>query len=280
MTETKRRLRRPNRSVAHWVAALVLISFALFFSVSSVGASHHVPGEADPNLPDAAFEIYTHGRLFYSFDLLSGMLEYAGRFEDGNMEFRYQSVTIGGYYRLHRNVKAGAFYRLQFNVRHDDDWIEEGTSWLWADAAGRAEHILMADFTPRFQLSFLPGKNWLFSVKNRYEYNVNRAEHSLLVRPGLTYFLIRDREPVLNLSLQYATYLSLNFGAVPWYRHGPYFNVLYHLSPNLQIDIGASRQSIYWSESDQFLADFPTSTYADNIYSPWVVDVGFIIRLN
>ena len=258
----------------------MLIAVAFFLSAFAVGASHHTPGEADPVLPDAAFELHTHGRVFYSMDLLSGMLEYVGRFEDGDMEYRYQSITLGGYYRLHRNIKAGAFYRLQFNVRHDDDWIEEGTSWLWADTSGRAEHVVIADITPRFQLSFLPGENWLFSMKNRYEYNITQSEHSLLIRPGLTYFLISDREPVLNFTAQYATYLSFNFGAVPWYRHGPYFNVLYHVSSNLQIDVGVSRQSIYWSESEHFLADFPTSTYADNTYDPWIVDAGLIIRLH
>jgi len=245
---------------------------------ATVFASHHLPDEADPVLPESAFEIHTHGRLFYSNGDLSGMLEYAGRFEDADRVFRYQSVTLGGYYRLLPNLKAGALYRLQFNARHDDDWIEEGTTWLWAETSGRAEHVAIIDLTPRFLLNFLPGQNWVLSSKFRYEFNITNAQQSLLARPGLTYFQVRDREPVLNISAQYATYLSLNFGAVPWYRHGPYLNVLYHLSPNIQLDVSASRQWIYWSESEQFLADFPTVTYEQNVYSPWLVDVGFILR--
>lgn len=242
-------------------------------------ASHHLISEADPVIPAPAFEIHTHGRLFYALDDFSGLLEYVGRFEDEKLEYRYQSLTLGGYFRLHPNVKIGAFYRLQFNVRHDNDWIEEGPDWFWADTSGRAEHAAIIDVTPRILLPFLPGNNWVASIKSRYEYNFTNSQQTLLIRPGITYFWIRDREPVFTITAQYAAYLSLNFGAVPWYRHGPYLNALYHLSPNILLDVGISRQWIYWSESGQFLRDFPSQNYRENIYSPWIVDAGFIIRL-
>jgi hypothetical protein len=115
-------------------------------------------------------------------------------------------------------------------------------------------------------------------VKNRYEHNLSNGQHSMLVRPGITWFLVKDREPVLNVSAQYGTYLSLNFGARPWYRHGPYLSLLYHLHRNLQLGIAASRQWAYWSESGQFIADWPGETYENNVYSPWLVDVGVILR--
>jgi len=247
---------------------LVTIVVALATTASAFAA--HLP-----DIPETGFEIHTHGRLFYTAGDLSGMLEYVGRFEDVDREFRYQSVTLGGYYRLLPNLKAGAFYRLQFNVRHDNDWVADGADWLWTDAAGRAEHVAMVDLTPRF---LLPGGPVVVSSKFRYEFNFTNLEQSLLVRPGLTYFWVRDREPVLNVSAQYATYLSLNFGAVGWYKHGPYLNLLYHVSPNILLDVSASTQSIYWSESEDFLLEAPTGNYPQNVYSPWIVDVGFILR--
>ena len=259
--------------------AWCLAVFALVLTAIPAVASHHLPAESEPAIPDAAFEIHTHGRLFYSHNDLSAMIEYTGRFEDPELEFRYQNLTLGGYYRIHRNVKIGVFYKLQLNVRHDDDWVEEGPAWLWADTAGRFEHMAIADVTPRLLLPFLPGENWVTSFKIRYGYNFTNAQQTLLARPGITYFWIRDREPFLTLSAQYAAYFSLNFGAVPWYSHGPYINAIYHLSTNVLLDVGIRKQWIYWSESEQFIRDFPESEYSSNIYGPWILEAGVIFRL-
>jgi hypothetical protein len=258
-----RRLRRA-------AAGLAFVFLAVPFPLA---ASHL------PVIPGSGFEIYPHARLFYTFGDFSGMLEYTGRFEDTDLEYRYQSLTLGGYYRVHPNVKIGAFYRLQLNARHDDDWIVKEPIWIWADASRRLEHVGILDITPRFLLPFLPGKSWVASLKTRYEYNFSNSQQSLLVRPGITYFWIRDREPLLNVTAQYALYLSLNFGAVPWYRQGPYLNVAYHLTPNVMLDIGLSKQWIYWSESKEFVALFPGVKYPNNIYSPWIIDTGIIVRL-
>ena len=263
---------RPSR------AALVLALGLL--AVAGVVASHHTWDESDPVIADNVLEVQAHSRMFYSIGELDAMAEFIGRFEGESRDSVYRGITLGGYYRIHRNLKAGAFYRLQFGARHDDDWIEQDSAWLWTDASSRAEHLVILDATPRFLLGFLPGRNWVFSVKNRYEYNFSNSQQTLLVRPGLTWFWVRDREPVLNLSAQYGTYLSLNFGDLPWYRHGPYINLLYHALPNLQLDIGASRQWVYWSESEQFATDWPAASYEENLYSPWSVDVGMILKLN
>ena len=247
---------------------------ALFFAIVLPGGAAHLP-----KIPKTAFEIHTHGRLFFALENLSFMLEYVGRFEEADMEFRYQSFALGGYYRLHPNIKLGAFYKLQLNARHDDDWVKlpEG-GWEWIDASERFEHLGMVDLTPRIALDFLPGKNWVASLKSRYEYNFTQSLHTLLVRPGLSFFWVLDRQPFLNFALQYALYLSLNFGEVPWYRHGPYFNVLFHLSENILLDVGVSRQWLYWTESEDFLEGHPNENYTRNIYEPWIVDLGFILK--
>ena len=241
-----------------------------------------VPVQAEhlPEIRATGFEIHTHSRLFAHHGDLSGMVEYAGRFEDQDLELRYQSLTLGGYYRVHRNVKAGAFYRLQVGAHHDDDWVVTTyPQWDWRDTSGRLEHLLIVDVTPRFLLDFLPGRTWVGSVKNRYAYNFHNGQQTLLVRPGLTWFRMVNREPVLNVSIQYATYLSLNFGDRFWYRHGPYLNVLYHLTPFLQLDASLARQTVYWTESGEFRTRHPGETYGRNTYSPWVVDIGLIVML-
>ena len=238
-----------------------------------------VPAEHFPGIPETGVEVHNHGRLFYYNGDLSGMVEYVGRFEEPGLEYRYQSVTLGGYYRLHPNVKVGAFYRGLVGARHDDDWLDASPGWEWNDTRGRLEHLVMLDVTPRVLLEFLPGRSWVSSFKARYEYNLFNDDQTLLARPGVTWFWLVDRQPLLNVSAQYATYLSLNFGDTFWYRHGPYLNLLYHVAPWLQVDLSVGRQSTYWSESADFRRLHPGESYNNNVYSPWIFDLGMIVTL-
>jgi hypothetical protein len=64
----------------------------------------------------------------------------------------------------------------------------------------------------------------------RYFYNFFNNEQILLFRPGITYVLMADREPVVNFTLNYSLYFALNFGNAPVYSHGPYFTALGHLN--------------------------------------------------
>ncbi|MEX2444677.1 MAG: hypothetical protein WD492_13805 [Alkalispirochaeta sp.] len=250
---------------------LLMGILALIFSVASVSADHV------PSTPADGFEIQGHSRFFLYRDDLSTMVEYAGRFEDPGLGYR--SLTLGGYYRLHKNVKAGAFYRLQSGAQHDDDWVTTNPGWEWTDTSERLEHVAMFDLTPRFLLDFLPGGNWVFAVKSRYEYNFFDGQQVLFVRPGLTWFWIVDRRPVMNVSAQYATYFSLNFGDKVWYRHGPYLNLLYHVLPWLQLDASVAYQAAYWSESADFRDSHPNESYANNVDRSWILDLGVIVTL-
>lgn len=81
------------------------------------------------------------------------------RWEDEPTQFRYRSLTAGSYYRLSKHIKVGAFYRLQMGALHDDDWVFIDPGWNWDDTRGRFEHLFILDFSPRFQLNFLPGRN-------------------------------------------------------------------------------------------------------------------------
>jgi len=247
--------------------------FVVVLGVAAVSADHF------PSIPADGFEIQGHSRFFYYRDEISTMVEYIGRFEEPDLDFGYQSLTLGGYYRLHENVKAGAFYRVQAGARHDDDWVDTSPGWEWTDTSDRFEHLAILDLTPRFLVEFLPGANWVAAVKNRYAYNFFNGQQTLLVRPGLTWFWVVDREPVLNVSAQYATYFSLNFGDRAWYQHGPYLNVLYHVLPWLQIDASVAYQAVYWSESADFRASHPNESYPSNVYRPWTLDLGAIVTL-
>jgi hypothetical protein len=169
--------------------------------------------------------------------------------QDASRELRYRALTLGGYWRLHRNLKLGAFYRLQFGVRHDDDWVALNPGWAWRDTRERAEHVLILDASPRFGLDFLPGRDWVFMFKARYLYNTFNAQQSVLLKPGLSWFLLIDRQPVLNLSLSYEVYLPLNFGGTLVYQHYPYLNALWHMNPNLMLELGGAWKSAAWSTS-------------------------------
>jgi hypothetical protein len=63
-----------------------------------------------------------------------------------------------------------------------------------------------------------PGKNWVFMLKGRFLYNTFNSEMSVLARPELTYFLIVDRVPVLNVTASYEMYFPLNFGSTVLYQ--------------------------------------------------------------
>ena len=179
-------------------------------------------------------------------------LEILARLEDTNLEFRYRSLTLGSYYRIHRNIKLGLFYRLQQGARHDDDWIDLNPGWEWADTRERFENVLIFDISPRFLLDFLPGKSWVLMLKGRYLFNTFNLHHSIMLRPGLTFFLMHDREPLFNFSFNYSLYFALNFGSVAVYEQWPYLTVLFHLSPNIKLELSGSYRSVTWSTSQDF----------------------------
>ena len=262
--------------------AAVITGIAILLLSGPAFASHHLPEESMPPIPVNGIEASGFARLLLDFGDLDALASYSATYET-DRSILGQSFMAGGYYRVHPNLKLGAFYELAFGQRHDDDWIEIGEAWLWRDTSGRLEHTFIADVTPRFLVPFLPGESWVFSLKNRYELTVYDQDETVtrntaLIRPGLTWFFVRDREPVINVSVQYATYLSLDFGSTWWYRHGPYASVIYHLTPFVLLDLQVGTQWIYWSDSAEFLADFPTSTYDMPIYRPWLINLGVIVR--
>ena len=233
----------------------------LIAAAVTVVAALGVPADHIPVASDGFLELESRTSLLMDLGRFDPLVELEGRFEDTDLEFRYRSLTAGAYFRLLKNLKAGAFYRLQQGARHDDDWIEPSPGvWEWVDSRDRTEQVLILDVSPRFLLDFLPGKNWVFAVKNRYQYNIYNGQHSLLVRPGLTYFLLRNREPLLNFSLNYGLYIPLNFGETFLYEHEPYLSVLYHLNRNVKLELSGTYKTVIWSSSEDSLANWDTYT--------------------
>ncbi|MFW5850207.1 MAG: hypothetical protein ACOC3H_01855 [bacterium] len=258
---------------------------ALTIAAPFVALAQHVPGDGAPELPDPGFELSGHTRLFYDLGDTDAMFEYAARYDTDRSALAH-GLTAGAYHRIHRNVKIGGFYRLRIGERHDEDWVLADGEWIWRDTSGRPEHTFLADVTPRFLAEFLPGEDWVGAVKARYGLTLFReddelvAMSTLLVRPGLTWFWMRDREPVMNASIQYGLYLPLGFGDTWWYRHGPYANLVYHLTPDLMLNASAGIAWIHWTESADFDEEWPNNRYAEPVYRPWTIDVGVIYRLH
>ena len=273
--------RRPGR---RGFAAKPFLLGAFLIVLTTAGWTLHDPGDGAPLVPNPGFELTGYARLFYDLGDLDAMLHYLGRY-DTDRSAMMNSAMIGGYYRIHDNVKVGAFYKLAVGERHDEDWIESGSSWIWRDTSGRLEHTFHADVTPRFLLEFMPGRDWVLSIKNRYGITLFEEGgelvtlQTLLVRPGLTWFWVRDREPVLNVSVQYGVYASLDFGDTWWYRHGPYAQLIYHLAPDLMLGVDAGTNWIYWTESADFDRVWPNNGYTINVWRPWTIGVGVIYRL-
>lgn len=166
-------------------------------------------------------------------------LEIKGVFHGAEERFRYRSLSTGAYFRAAPWLKIGGFYRLQAGARNIEDWnvfLGPPDGHFWDETINRYEHLIYLDATPRFLLPKTPRKNWVFPIKTRYFYNFTMNHHSLLIRPGLTYVIMPDRRPLVNLTLNYNFYFALNYGESPLYAHGPYFSALGHLNDWLKIE--------------------------------------------
>ncbi len=235
-----------------------------------------------PTPPQGVVEYQGRSAVFLHMGSVELLAEGLGRLEGVDHVFRYRSVTVGGYYRPLANLKVGAFYRLQAGARHDDDWVVVSPPWIWAwqDPTGRLEHELLLDVSPRFQLDFLPGRNWVVMLKGRYVLNFTNGEQSVLVRPQLTYFWLIDREPFLNISLSYELYFPLNFGQTLIYQQYPYLDFIYHLTPNVMLELGGAFKSTAWSAGKPWRdAGWPLDGYPVT-FNSWVIAAGVLFSFS
>lgn len=253
------------------VAAVALLTILLY-----VGIAVPAPAQDDP--PEGFVELEMVSRLFLDVDDWDPMAELVGRFESEDFQFGYRALTLGTYYRIHENVKAGAFYRVQQGARHDEDWgVRYDGDLKRENTTDRTEQVLIADLTPRFLFDFLPGEDWVFALKNRYHFNLYNTNQSLLLRPQLTYFRIRNRQPVVNVTGAYGIYLALNFSDQLVYEHTPYLDVIYHLTDVTKLNAGVAWKTVHYAAEENTGRWDDTDYSADQ--SSWLLRVGVIFRV-
>ncbi len=170
----------------------------------------------------------------------------------GEVEQRQnQSYRVGGYYRLFKGTKIGAFLQRESGAYHDDDFELRMSKWWWANTNDRFENILIFDLTQRKLI-----KNWVAEIKLRYLYNISNENnfHTLKIRPGLTYFLMKDGRPWFNIFAQYEIYYPIkNYKKSMVYQDWLYFGGLYHLNDLVKIGSYISNHNeSWWIDSHEF----------------------------
>ncbi len=144
----------------------------------------------------------------------------------------YHSLLLGGYYGISENWSIGGFYRRAYGLRHADDWVKPGAEWSWFDSRHRGEDSVLLDATGKFMLS----EHWVGEVKTRFSNNLFNGEQDLMVRPGLTYFWLKDERPFLNFLVQYEMDFALNYAHRELNERWLYIGTIYRL--NSYLDVG------------------------------------------
>ncbi|TAL32983.1 MAG: hypothetical protein EPN93_15060 [Spirochaetes bacterium] len=219
-------------------------------------AADHIPVPSENDL-----DYEGNLRVFLNGDGWSFFTEARGRYEGERSDFGYRALTAGPYYRVFRNLQAGAFYRLQQGARHDDDWVATHPGWEWRDTTSRNEHLLILDATPRVQLAFLPGENWVAEIKARYLCNSYFGQQTITVRPGIMYVVMRRQQPILNVYAQYELYYPLNYGVSAIYEKWMYLGIMYHASEIIKIGVYGARREVVWGTSDDARREVPGTKY-------------------
>ena len=246
----------------------------LFVITGTAFADRHTPPR-----PNGDVDIGNHARLFLRNRQWNHMLSLDWRFESELEGFGRRSATLGSYYRAHRNLKIGGFYTLQSAVRHDDDWIARDDGFVWQDTDDRYESVFSLDATPRWLLPGVPRENFVLSWKNRLIWNTFNNHLTLRTRPMLTWFLLSERQPLLNIAVAYDLYAPLNFGDSLLYRHYPYLHAVYHLTPEVKLDLSYGFETTTWSTSEDVRTDPAHGTYRAD-YQVHVFSLGVIVYLD
>jgi hypothetical protein len=250
------------------------LTLVVILAASGLAAAH---AQHLPVFPSGVVELQSRAQLVASIGSWNVLGEVLGKLHDTSTPLRgFESVTVGGYYRVIPYLKVGALARVQAGARHDQDLLADipSNNFVWNDTSSRLEGVLMLDASPRFRLPFLPTGNWIFMLKNRFEYNTWNGQMSAMTRPELTWFWLRDRDPFLNLSLSWELYFPLNFGSSIIYENYPYVTALWHATTEVGIELSAAYKTTVWSTSDSWLAA-AWGTYTAPQQS-WVVSLGVV----
>jgi len=191
-------------------------------------------------------------RLFLNHDPYSVYTEFTAAAETDQRSFK--AVTLGGYYQAIQNLKLGAFYRIAYGLRHNEDWMSMNGKWSWADTNSRGESLWILDATPKATLGFISMDHWVAELKTRLINNIFDHEQTLFLRPGLTYFWLKDQQAFLNFFLQYEMQFPLNYGTSTINEQWLYFGALYRLLSDLDVGAYTALKWETWDSPAVYLA--------------------------
>lgn len=176
------------------------------------------------------------------------MAEILGATEPDSRERR--QYTLGAYYQPLDNLKVGAFVSRSFGLRHDDDWVKNGGTWEWQATNDRGEDCFILDVSPRVQFA----ENIVGELKSRYLYNTFNSYKTLMVRPGVTYFWLKDEKPFLSFFAQVEFDFGLNYGPRAIAEDWGYVGALYRIAKSLDLGATYSMRWQTWGSSADYLA--------------------------
>lgn len=111
----------------------------------------------------------------------------------------------------------------------NEDWIKPASGvWMWENTSNRAVDYSLLGIKPRTQLSFLPGKAWLFQLDIELKHNHFNQQQTLTFLPELKYFQYRDGKPFITYFYRHQSSQGMNFGDNRIYRKYDYLGFLYH----------------------------------------------------
>ncbi len=190
-----------------------------------------------------------------------------------------RELTVGSYARIEKHLKVGAFYRLQYGARHDDDWTNDPAGhWIWRHTLERPESVFVLDATPRVALSFLPGGDWVASVKLRAEHDFFDRQNTALVSPELAWFWMDGLTPVATVSLREETWLPLNWGETRVSSYWWYLAALWHAQPWLSVGPLVALRDETWSTSSDYRSQNPGADYKVR-YRSWILGGNLVVHL-
>ena len=98
-------------------------------------------------------------------------------------------------------------------------------------------------------------------IKLRYMYNDFNHHQTLKVRPGVTYFWLKQGKPFWNLFGRWERYVPLNFGNHSVYEDWLYLGGLFHKTPSFKPGFFVALKRGYWTPSQQAKVIRPGESY-------------------
>lgn len=255
-----------------------VLFFSLLLGLVSAPAFGWSP--SSPTFPALGLVPQADIRLFINAQRFSFLFETTGR--AGTDGVKSVLGTIGSYFQPWDFLRVGLFYRKQWGTRQDADWVWSDTAnnWVWTNVNGRSDDILIADVTPRALIPYLPGKDWVGELRTRYEYSTLARSHTLLLRPGVRYFLLDDGNPTWQFYGTFEARLGLNYGRSLLNETSTYLGALHFFSRWFQAGLYTGLWSQNWSSTSFYTANTtPASTYLVTQLS-WFVGLNAVFQIH